>query len=920
MRLLAAVFIFALLAPARAAADPGSASVYYFDHDYRISSDLSQVIEEITSSTGSVKLQKAATYITYTNGAKFVIDRPEDLTADELARTTDYALESEVEVVQGGHSVVLMPQDLLDTMFPLIQDAMSAYFDVERVPARLLAGTSPSGIKFRAVQVSSMTEKPLWEPTLEIRHYAQAGGRDIVFTGVSTPMGLNGFSRKMVEEAADKKNAALLSLGMGGVIAGQVMKSGPEKTVGYLAAAGADVAALEPDDLNNFWRWSKDGPIKLSSASPEFICSNVDISTPPLQELIKPYAIRKIGGVTVAFISLLPANAAIVADLEGSPFTVRDPKDQKALYSLIYKLRGELKAHLVIAVATFLKEDEIGWLLDSRGIDALIGPKTLDSESGRSSRVDLRKWEKELHTGPALTVFPDSRGEGQIRIETGRRGALTAMEALPAPEDGREPLFYREQRLMKERIVRHLLGSGDTLLPDLRGLEGQGVMFRYSVPDFFNMAASLTRRKFGTEIAVVKVRAFSSSMLGDVPTAMVKTWLGPDKPMVTALVPGQFINDLRAKQVPDRNPDEYYTPQTYSGADYYALSGVDGAGRVAGLPIGNSEFYLTAMPAEMAEGRHFVKVLPAGPGAPKTLYTAVIGGLEELRKNAASRETWQAAVLKETRNKPEPRDLWRINLRTLSLSMVNTDVTGPEAYASINESRLSATNQTQMQGSGKLYSEYYSGMFRFDAGVSADYGKTVLRPRGQPHLTTESIDQLTYDSQLIYRWKNYDGKLGRLVVGPYASAAYDTEFSHLDSRPLKKIVRGSAGMKLFEGSVIQDLYAGLSTQQVYTYRPARTQYSLESGFRLSTPLPGTALVLNADGTYRNFARSRLDAVTDMKQTLELNLKVTTRLYGNVNISPYLNFFLAQGKKLPGSAYNLTTGFSLEFSRLFKLKR
>lgn len=919
MMLLVAL-LSAALAPLSASAQNQSASVYYFDHDYRISSDLSQVIEEITSSTGSIKLVKAATYITYTNGAKFVLDRPGDLTADELARTTDYAPAGDAEVVEGGHSIVLMPQDLLDSFMPAIEDAESAYFSVDRVPAKLFNGTSPSGIKFRAVQVSSMTEKPLWEPTLEIRHYATAGGKDIVFTGLSIPMGLNGLSRKMVEEAADKKKAALLSLGMGSSLAGQALNSGPDKVVGYLSAAGTDIAALDPEDLNNFWRWSRDGPVKFSSSAPEFICSNVEISTPGLKDAIKPYAIRKIGGVTVAFISLLPANSAAISDLEGAPFAIKDPKDQKALYSLINKLRGKLKARLVIAVATFLKEDELGWLLDARGIDALIGPKTLDSESGRRTRVDLRKWEKETHTGPALTVFPDSKGAGQIKIETGRRGALTAMEALPAPEDGREPLFYREQRLMKERIVRRLLGSGDTLLPDLRGMEGQGAMSRYGVPDFFSLAASLTRRQYGAEISVLKVRSFSRSMLGDVPTAMVKTWLGPDKPMALVLAPGHFINDLLAKQVPARNPDDYYTPQAYEGMDYYALSGVDGNGRVDGLPVENEELYLTAMPADMAEGKQFLKVQALPPGAPRTLHAAVVGALEDIRRKAVSRAAWQAAIMKGITNKPAPRDLWRINLRTLSLSMLNTDISGPSGYSAINDARLSAVSQTQMQGSGKLYSEYYSGMFRFDAGVSADYGKTVLRPRGQPRLTTESIDQLTYDTQLIYRWKNYDGKLGRLVVGPYASTAYDTEFSHQDSLPLKRVLRGSAGMKLFEGAALQDLYAGLSTQQEYTYTPARTQYSFESGFRLSAPLPGTALELNADGTYRNFARSRFDTAADVKQELELNLKVSTKLYGDVMISPYVNFFLAQGKKLPGSAYNLTTGFSLEFSRLFKLKR
>lgn len=919
MKFISVLLISAFLA-APAAAAPGSASVYYFDHDYRISFNLSQVIEEITSSSGSIKLDRAETSITYTNGAKFVIERPEDLTADELSRTTDYADKGGVEVVEGGQSIILMPQDLLDTFTPVLEEALSAYFSVERTPARLLEGTSPSGIKFRALYLPSRPERPLWEPTLEMRHYAFSGSREIVFTGVSVPLGLNGLSRKLIEDASDKKSAALLSLGLGGALAGQILNAGPEKTIGYLAAAGTDIAALDANDLNNFWRWSRDGGIKLSSSAPEFICSNVEISDPALAALIKPYALRKLGGVTVAFISLLPANSSSQADLEGSPFTIKDPRDEKALYALINELRGEKKAKAVIAVATRLRRDELGWLMNARGIDALIGPKTWDSESGRKTRVELHNWEKESHTGPALTVFPDSKGAGQILLNFGRRQGLTALEALPAPDDGREPLYYREQLFMKESIVRHFLGSGDTLLPAQRSQLGRTSGPDYGIPDFYNLAANLARKKFKAEVSIIKVRPFSSNMMGDIPTAMVQTWLGPDRPMVLALAPGRFLNELRSKRVPDRVPGEYYSPQTYSGGDYYALSGIDQDGRVAGLPLEGSELYLAVMPADVAENRNFLKIQAPPAGSPKTLHDTVVGALAAIRSAAVSRDAWEARIREEVRNVPAPRNLWRINLRNLSVQMTNTEVTGPVGYSAINESRLSAVNQTQMQGSGRLYSEYYSGKFRFDAGVAADYGKTVLRPRGQPSLTTESIDQLTYETQLVYRMKNYDGKLGRIVAGPYASAAYDTEFSHLDSLPLKKVVRGSGGFKLFEGSVLQDLYAGLSTEQVYTYSPERTQYSVETGFRLSTPLKGTALELYADGNYRNFARSRFDTVSDLKQRLELNVKVSTRLYGDIMISPYVNYFLAQGKKLPGSASNLTVGFALEYNRLFKLKR
>ncbi len=920
MKLRAPLLAAALTAGLLNGAAAGEASVYYFDHDYRISFDLSQVIEDISSATGTVKLARTATSVTYTDGARFVVDRPEDLTGEELARTTSYAELGSTELLRGGHSLLLVPPPLLDALAPVVEERMRAYFTVERVPARLLAGTSPSGIRFTAVELASEIAKPLWEPTLEMRHYVSFGGHEALLTGISVPMGLNGLSRSMVEAAADKKNAVMLSLGLGGTLTGQILNSGPAKTLEYLAAAGTDIAAMDPNDLRNFLLWTSAGPVRTPPGSPELICSNVEISTPPLAALVKPYALRRIGGGTVAFISFVPANSGALADLEGTPVSVRDPRDERALYALINELRGRYKADAVVAIAPQLKRDELGWLMSARGIDALIGPKTWDSGSVRRTRVTLRNWAREAHTGPALTVFPDSAGSGLLRLEFTRRGELAALESLPPPDDGREPLYYKEQLYMKERIVRHFLGSGDKLLPELRPAGGPAAGPAYGVPDLYNLAAGLLRKELGAEVAVLRVKPFSSSMVGDIPTAMVKTWLGPDKPLALVLAPGRFINDLRSRQVPPRAPGAYYTPQDYAGMDYYALSGVDRYGRVSGLPLNDSELYLTALPAELAEGKRFLRPAAPPPGAPKTLYGAVIGGLEKLRAEASSREDWEARVEAAVRNEPPRRNLWRVNLRGLSLSMVNTDVSGPSAYANINESQLSAVNQTQVQGSGRLYSEYYSGKFRFDAGVSADYGKNVLRPRGQPHLTAESVDQLTYETQLIYRMRNYNGRLGRMVVGPYASAAYDTEFSRQDSLPLKKVVRGSAGMKLFEGAALQELYAGLTTEQVYTYSPARTKYAVETGFSLSLPLPGTALQLSADGNYRNFARSRFDTIYDLKQRLELNVKVSTRLYGDVMISPYLNFYLAQGKKLPGSAYNLTTGFALEYSRLFKLKR
>ena len=911
--LLTLLLLLAAALPARA----GTASIFYIDHEYDLRSDLAWAVAEVITSTPAIKLKKATTEITYTDGARFVIDRPEDLTAEELNRTTDYADAGPVEIIEGGHSILLPPQDLLDSFTEQLEEKAHAYFSVERRPARMMTGTSPSGIKFTIVSLPHLEARPLWEPTLILRHFAEVDGRETVFTSIAIPLGLNGINRKLAELAADKSSAMLLSLGAGGTLAGSVVNSGFSKTFSYMEKTGADIASLDISDLRNFWRWSREGGIKVSSSPLEFICSNLKVSDPELARVIKPYALRTIGGAVVAFISLVPYNEAVRAELNGSPFEVTDPADRRALRSLIMELRGAKKARLVVAISS-LGDEDLGRLMGMRGIDALIGPKTWDNESGRRTRVELRKWEKESHTGPALTIFPDSRGSGELRAEFGARGALTALESLPPPQDSREPLLYRENIYMKERIVRHFIGTtGDKLLPDLSS-RGPAVFF--GIPDFFNMAANIARKTFSAELAVLKVEPFTSGVAGDTPGAMIKSWLGPDEPMALVMAPGFFLRKFIAKAVPPSEPGDYYSPQTYSEAEHYAVSGLDAFGLVAGLPLSDAESYLTVLPESLIKDKRFIRRLGTPPGAPATLHETVTAGLKKIKREHPQHADWEAAAWEETRNVTPPRDLWRLNLRSLSLEAVNTSITGPAGYASVSESRLSADSQTRMQGSTRLFSEYYSGRFRFDAGIAADYGKTVLRPRSAPRVTAESVDQLVYQGELVYRMKTYNGKLGRLVIGPYASAAYDTEFSRVPGSPLRKIARGSGGIKLFEGAVLQELYAGLSTEQVYTYTPARTKFALETGFRLSAPLPGTALLLCADGNYRRFARSRFDTVNDLKDRLDLNLKVSTRLYGDIMVSPYVQYFMVTGQKLPGSASNLTTGFSLEYSCLFKLKR
>lgn len=913
--LLQAALLLLPLGPLKAAAP---VSIHYFDHEYRVSFGGAGAMERIAGSTSTVKLERVVSTITYTNGARFVIEAPDNLKPEDLLATTDYEFEERLDVLDGGNSLIMPPRRIGETPAADNAEAMAAALGADLVPAEIHTGVSPSGLRFKVLYVPTRREERLWIPTAKMEHRLSVNGSRAVFTSIALPMGLENPSADTVEEASHKEANVLLSIGAGGAVIGEEAHDELNDMLNFLTAAGTDITALDYRDLRNFWRKTTDGGIKLSLSSPDFICSNAGITDPELARIIKPYALRRLSGRTVAFIALTPYGPEAKADLAGGPFAPWDPKDEDALYALVTELREKQKADIIVAVSFFRRED-FGWLMNAPGIDIVIGPKNWDSAAPLKTRVELANWDKSLHRGPALVVYPDPGGAGRINLEFGHKGRLEAAESLPAPA-GDGGVFEPEARAaLKEMVIKRSMGSGDTLLPDPRNMAigGRTPSPFYAIQDFFNMSAGILRKKLKAEIAVLRITPSGSSVLGDTPSSIVRLWLGPDEPVALALLPGSLIRGFFSKTPPPMNQSAYYSLRAYQGQDYYAVSGLDGDGRVAGLPLNDSELYLTALPLSLLQGRNGFQHLPAQGG---TLHSLIIDELRAIKKAAPKREDWENGVRSAIAGPPERRDVWRINLRNLSMKMVNINVDGPSGFASAGESRLSADAQTLIQGSGKVVSEYYSGRFRFDAGVAADYGKTTLRPRNAPKTTSESVDQLVYSAELVYRMKSYNGKLGSVVLGPYASTAYETEFSRNPGYNLKKVLRGSAGYKLFEGALLQELYAGVTTENIQTYSPARTQYALETGFRFASPIPGTALTLCADGTYRSFARSRYDTAYALRDRLELNFKVTTRLYGDIRISPFVSYFLANGKRLSGSAYNLTTGFALEYSRLFKVKR
>jgi len=336
---------------------------------------------------------------------------------------------------------------------------------------------------------------------------------------------------------------------------------------------------------------------------------------------------------------------------------------------------------------------------------------------------------------------------------------------------------------------------------------------------------------------------------------------------------------------------------------------------VAGLGIQKNEYYSAVLPESVIEnaGNSAADI----KNAVETAQAAIISGLKNLRDSSSSRSEWENSVKDEIANTTDPRSLWRLNVKNLSLYFSNFSATGKgNGFGSVGESRLSTENQNNIRGSATVASEYYSGPRRIDLTLKADYGKAVY-----PSYTSESADSLIIEGEERRRWKSFNGKLGSLALGPFASAGWETEFTRNKGENLKKILRGKGGLKLFEGNYIKDLSAGITLEQNYTDSSSHnTQIAAETGYRLEFKVPNTGFTVYSDGSYRRFARSRNDTASDLLDRLELNAKVSTSLYRNLSLDIFAKWLYATGKKIPGFGNSLETGFSISYKQLFKLKK
>lgn len=258
---------------------------------------------------------------------------------------------------------------------------------------------------------------------------------------------------------------------------------------------------------------------------------------------------------------------------------------------------------------------------------------------------------------------------------------------------------------------------------------------------------------------------------------------------------------------------------------------------------------------------------------------------------------------------------WQVELKKIAFDFTSTEVKNAKEYNGFSDARLSADSQTAVRGALDFISDYHAEHYLWTNELTADYGRTKIRPAEGQTLTNENADKILLTTGYTQRlWKVQD-VLGGFEAGPFFNLGYETEFTKPDNSPRKKILRGTAGVKLFEGRYIKSLFAAVVGERDFTYNPGASKLAWEAGFKIEQPVR-EGVTAKYSVLFRDYLSSSEKRDTDLDYEFSADARLEVQLYKNLYLAPFVSYYTAQAKYFGPRGENVYIGVSLSFSHLF----
>lgn len=258
---------------------------------------------------------------------------------------------------------------------------------------------------------------------------------------------------------------------------------------------------------------------------------------------------------------------------------------------------------------------------------------------------------------------------------------------------------------------------------------------------------------------------------------------------------------------------------------------------------------------------------------------------------------------------------WQVELKKIAFDFTSTEVKNAKEYNGFSDARLSADSQTAVRGALDFISDYHAEHYLWTNELTADYGRTKIRPVEGQTLTNENADKILLTTGYTQRLWKVQEVLGGFEAGPFFNLGYETEFTKPDNSPRKKILRGTAGVKLFEGRYIKSLFAAVVGERDFTYNPGASKLAWEAGFKIEQPVR-EGVTAKYSVLFRDYLSSSEKRDTDLDYEFSADARLEVSLYKNLYLAPFVSYYTAQAKYFGPRGENVYIGVSLSFSHLF----
>ena len=258
---------------------------------------------------------------------------------------------------------------------------------------------------------------------------------------------------------------------------------------------------------------------------------------------------------------------------------------------------------------------------------------------------------------------------------------------------------------------------------------------------------------------------------------------------------------------------------------------------------------------------------------------------------------------------------WQVELKKLALDVTNTEVKHAQDYDGFSNARLTSDSQTSVRGSWDSIADYHAQHYVWNNQLLMDYGRTKIRPVDGETLTNENADRILLQTGYTQRLWKVEDVLGGFEAGPFATLGYETEFTKPHHSPRTRILRGMAGVKLFDGKYLKKLYAAVVGERDFTYHPYANKLAWEAGIELEAPVR-EGVKFKTDAMFRDYLDSSETHPTDLDWEFEANARLDVELYKNLFVAPFISYYTAQGKYVGPRGENVYVGVSFSFSHIF----